>query len=390
MAQDEPVDSVWSAIKQGSIKLDLRHRLERVEQDGFDENARASLLRSRLSLESGSLHGFSGFVEIDDVTSIGADEYNSTENGNIDYPTIADPEGTDLNQALLAFAHEGFDARGGRQRITLNNRRFVGSKPWRNNEQTYDGLRVRWSPNEVFTLDASYVNRVNRIYGPDDDGSNPADWKGDSVFVLVQYTLVEGHTLSGFGIGLDVENQSGFTDGQTINNSSDTLGVEYRGGMGELSLQASYARQSDAGSSELDYDADYYVIEIGARALGLSFKAAQEVLGADNGVGFATPLANGHGFQGWADKFLGTPGDGIEDTWLSIGGAVGPVQMLARYHDFRAEASSVKYGTEVDLQADWKATERFSTTLKAGLFATDDPQRYDDTDKVWLILQYKL
>ena len=48
----------------------------------------------------------------------------------------------------------------------------------------------------------------------------------------------------------------------------------------------------------------------------MRLNAGYEVLGADNGVGFATPLATGHKFQGWADKFLTTPGDGIEDVYI--------------------------------------------------------------------------
>ena len=42
------------------------------------------------------------------------------------------------------------------------------------------------------------------------------------------------------------------------------------------------------------------------------------MLGSDNGVGFSTPLNNGHRYQGWADKFLATPGDGIEDVLEAI------------------------------------------------------------------------
>ena len=45
------------------------------------------------------------------------------------------------------------------------------------------------------------------------------------------------------------------------------------------------------------------------------------MLGGDNGSGnraFQTPLATKHAFQGWADQFLTTPADGIEDAYLGV------------------------------------------------------------------------
>ena len=44
-----------------------------------------------------------------------------------------------------------------------------------------------------------------------------------------------------------------------------------------------------------------------------------EVLGSDDGKkGFATPLATGHKFQGFADKFLTTPNDGVQDLYVGV------------------------------------------------------------------------
>ena len=77
------------------------------------------------------------------------------------------------------------------------------------------------------------------------------------------------------------------------------------------------------------------------------------MLGSDNGVGVKTPYATLHGFQGWADKFLTTPADGIEDFYLGLSGKLGGVTLGATYHDFQAEESSADFGTEIDLVATW-------------------------------------
>ena len=54
-----------------------------------------------------------------------------------------------------------------------------------------------------------------------------------------------------------------------------------------------------------------------------------ELLGSDDGkVAFNTPLATKHKFNGWADKFLGTPKEGLEDVYLTAKGKVSGVNGL--------------------------------------------------------------
>ncbi len=118
--------------------------------------------------------------------------------------------------------------------------------------------------------------------------------------------------------------------------------------------------------------------------------AGLEVLGAGDGVGFATPLATGHKFQGWADKFLSTPGDGVENFYLGIKGKAGVVNLGAIYHDFKAEDSSDDFGTEIDLVAAWPLDKYITLKAEYAMFDTDDDTRFSDTDKFWLTMQVKL
>jgi hypothetical protein len=382
-------DTLAKAISDGKASVDFRYRYEGVDQDNIDDDAEASTMRSRLTLESGKIGGFHGLFEVDNVTSLGVSDYNSTENGKTKYPVVADPEGSEVNQMWLSYHQEGLTTHAGRQRINHGNQRFIGGVAWRQNEQTYDGGRVQWLPMEALKVDLSYVYNVNRIFGPD-DGANPADLEGDNYLLRVDYKLAENHKLTAFGYMLDIDDQGKYASGKTVNNSSDTFGVEYSGKFDWLSVDASYATQSDAGDSELDYDADYYKVELGAKFKPVTIKAGYEVLASDNNVGFATPLATLHKFQGWADMFLSTPGDGIEDAYVSVGGKVGPVKLAATYHDFQAESSSTDFGTEIDLAATWPVNKQFSVQAKYATFDTDDSSRYVDVDKYWLTLQLKL
>ena len=387
-AADSITESLAQAVKGGNVSLDFRYRFEGVDQDGFGKDAEASTLRSRITATSGALYGFTVLGEVDNVTEVGSDKYNSTENGKTQYPVVSDPTGTEINQVYLKYTVDAGHGIYGRQRINYSNQRFVGGVAWRQNEQTFDGFRASWQVIDSINLDYSYSYRVHRIFGPDDD-TNPAEFDGDNHFLYVDWTVAEGHKLGAFGYYIDVDSQRGYAAGKTVNNSSETLGLEYVGKISFLDLRAAYGSQSDAGDSELDYDADYYLLEVGGAISGIGLTAGYEVLAAGDGTGFATPLATLHKFQGWADKFLSTPSDGVEDLYVGVSGTLGPVKLAAIYHDFQAEDSGEDFGDEIDLVANWPVNEHFTTELKYAAFSADG-DIYTDTDKVWLTLQLKL
>src|SRR5690606_38738573 len=74
-AQGEAVtDSVAKMVSEGTANLNLRYRYETVDQDNALEDARASTLRSRLTLKTATVSGFTALLEADDVMTIGADD----------------------------------------------------------------------------------------------------------------------------------------------------------------------------------------------------------------------------------------------------------------------------------------------------------------------------
>ena len=385
---DDEFTSFVDAVKGGSVNLDFRYRFEGVDQDGISKNAKASTLRSRISAVTASFHGFTVLGEVDNVSTVGWDDYNSTENGKTQYPVVADPTGTEVNQVYLKYTMDAANGIYGRQRINYSNQRFVGGVAWRQNEQTFDGFRGNWQALDNVNLDYSYTYRVHRVFGPD-DGSNPAEWDGDNNFLYIDWKVADGHNIGFFGYWIDVDSQHDYPPPKTVNNSSESYGLEYVGKIAMLDVRAAYASQSDDGDSELDYDTEYYLAEVGGSLGGVGIKAGYEVLAADNGVGFATPLATLHKFQGWADKFLSTPGDGVEDLYLGMSGDLGPFKLEAVYHDFQAESSSEDFGDELDLAATWPVNEYFTTQLKGAIFNADGDS-YTDTNKVWLTLQLKI
>lgn len=374
-----------------SLAADFRYRAESVDLAGAAEDALASTLRSRLTLTGQPAIEWSWAVEVDDVRVIGAERYNSTSNGQFRYPVVADPEGTDLNRAALAWLRDDVSLRAGRQRIVHGSERFVGGVAWRQNEQTYDGLRAQWQLSDTASLDMSYVGSVRRIFGPD-DGAQPASWDGDSLFLRAVWQPAGNIELRPFAYRLEVNPDADFGPAVTVDNSTDTVGIEADWSAGPLTLRGAYARQWDHGDSELDYAANYSLAQGSYNFGTLRLEITREVLGSDNNIGFRTPLATLHKFQGWADVFLTTPRDGIEDTSLAFQGSEENLTWRVVGHRFAAERGDAGYGHEFDLDVSWQMNERLSFQFRFAVFDADSAaaRQYRDVRKAWLIARLTL
>lgn len=373
--------AIANLVQGGKVRAEFRYRFEDVEQESFTDDAYASTLRTRLGLDSGGWKGLSASLEFDNVTVLGDDDaYNSTTNGVTGRPVVADPEYTEVNQAYLQYKGSTFTGVLGRQRITLDNQRFIGNVGWRQNEQTYDAVTLRSTALPKTTLQYSYIANVNRITGPD-EGVQPANYHGATHVLNAKFDAGAFGAVTAFSYLLDLENAPAL--------SSSTYGLQWTGKhkldeTTNLMWAASYATQSDYADNPNDYDADYYLLEASATRGRFGVKAGYEVLGGDvqPNHAFQTPLATLHAFQGWADKFLTTPSAGVED--LYVGGSVtaGPVKLDLTWHEFSAEATSASYGDEWDASAAWKFAKNYELIVKLADYGADGFAT--DTTKAWV------
>lgn len=376
-------DQLASAIADSTVHLGFRYRFEAVDDDAFAREAWASTLRSRLTVAPGSINEFGFLLEVDDVRHVGADHFNDTRNGVTNRPAVIDPEGTDLNQALVRYSgFAGTELVIGRQRIDRMNQRFVGSVAWRQNEQTYDSASISHQFGKRLSVWYGYVSRVNRIYGPD-SGTPPADLDSNSHLMDASFTFGQSLTVAGYAYLMDFDNAPGL--------SNRTLGIRATGSVPlatdlRFNYTAEGARQSDYADNPVDYSAGYYLVEAGISAPRIGVKAGYEVLGGNTtpGKAFRTPLATLHAFQGWADKFLTTPDRGVEDLYVAVNGKALGADLLLRFHDFSAEAGSGEWGTEWDASASWAIGKHYGVLLKGASYDADDLAR--DTSKYWLML----
>ena len=367
---------ISNALADTKTNLTLRARYEGVGQDGKDDASALTVL-SRLTINTGAYRNFSLGLEVDNVSAL-VDDYNDLGTDYVgNEAVVADAEVTDINQAFVKYSHGDLSVKAGRQRINHDAQRFIGGVGWRQNEQTYDGYRFQYDASEQLNFDYTYVYNVNRIFGPDSKKSG--ELGGELHLFNGAFTINKQHKVSGFAYVLDFNTAAAL--------STSTYGLLYKGQLGPVKLLASYATQSDNGDNPNSFDTNYYNVEAATKLGSFTVKAGIEVLGSDNGVGFSTPLATLHKFNGFADKFLGTPADGLEDIYITAVTKVKGVKLVATYHDFSSNVNGIDFGSEINLVAAYKVNKNYSLLAKYANYSADSFAT--DTDKLWLMLTAK-
>ncbi|MEQ8410789.1 MAG: alginate export family protein [Erythrobacter sp.] len=338
--------------------IDARLQLETLDVDSLPETSEALTFRIRTGAEATSGRWTARFEGQANIAIV--DNYTDGLDGVTDRPIIADPENLAVYQAYLGYEAPGLAAKVGRQEISLDDERFIGTAPIRQNAQNFDAVRMVWTGLEGLRVDASYAWSFRPFWGRDGFGSRPESVGGDNLFINVAAETDIG-TITGFAYIVDLDNENA----QSFRLSSQTYGVRLDGKQQvaenlALSYLASFARQSDSGRNPNDYTADFLVVEANAHTGRWKLGTGLEILGADDGVAFASfqrPLNTGLKFLGLAGRFLPTPPDGLRDYYATADyapgrvGALDEVTLKAGFHHFTSDRDLRVYGNEIDLLA---------------------------------------
>lgn len=382
-APDQPPATFADAFSQGRVSLNLRARYEAVDQTGL-KDAAALTARTRLGFTTAAYQGLKAMVEFENISSPDGDRYSQAglNPGGAGRAVVADPEGSEVNQAWLAYLSGKTVATLGRQRLVVDNVRFVGDVGWRQNMQTFDGFVLSDTTFAKTTLTYGYLSRINRIFGDDHALGN---WDSDSHVLNASYAGLQAGTLTGYAYLLDFDNAAA--------QACATYGVSFAGATPltdaiKFTYRLEAATQSDHGSSALNYATGYYTVELGLAGQPGALAVGYEELGSDGGVSFRTPLATLHAFNGWADVFLTTPANGLQDTYVKAAANLpGGVGFLAFYHKFTAARLGADYGTELDLQFTRKLGKFVTGVVKYASFDRDSTA-FADVDKFWVQVEF--
>ena len=388
--------SLKEAITEGKPTINFRLRYENVNQDGKSRTAEAFTLRSLIGWKTKPFHDVSITAEVYGLSPLN-DNYNDLKKGDplasrTKYPVIADPEDYDFHQLFVEWSGiPDSSIKLGRQGMILDNWRYIGDVRFRQNWQVFNGLSFANKSLANTEITLAHYEQVKQITTKVRDANIE--------IANVKYSITPTTSLVGYGYLID------WNDKALVASSNKTFGLRLDGNQKlndqwKVLYTAEYAKQDDYKNGNDLIDNYYYRVGAGAAYADWFLRIDQEKLsGNSDNKAFQTPLGTNHLFQGWADVFLTTPNQGIEDTILIAGGKIMAATIKAEYHFINSDRNFAKmgggtgdkYGTEFDLGVYYKFNKQVSGSVEYANFKEDDKYagaRKRDIEKFWVTAIY--
>lgn len=348
-----------------------------------DNSGQAASILLRGTLESQWNGLLESTLEVDHVSTAFKDDHSDGERLN-DQPLIPDPQGTEINQAFVSLNLEQSVVHLGRQRINFDNQRFIGGNGFWQNEQTFDAAlgKLKLSTNSNLTY--AYIGNANRIYGDDADknitGTDPygngfvwerpvtlwGDHEHNSHLARMEWNEWDYTRLVGYAYRIDNRDMPVA--------SNNTLGVSYN--LNYKHQQIKYRVQLEAAQQdryEINADGlDYYLLDLGFGFGAYEINARYEVLGANEGAAFITPLASNHDFEGWSDEIGNTTNSGVRNASFGLLWRASPFRIETSYHYFKNDINGGNIGEEFDLDFSYKPARKHTISLRLANFEPED------------------
>ncbi|MES2500262.1 MAG: alginate export family protein [Pseudomonadota bacterium] len=427
------------SIKDGKNLTSFRLRYEHVDQDGLAvapvankelRDAEGLTLRSLVGWQTAPFHNFSFAGQLIGVTKL-IDNFNDrkdnlTQMDKAGYAIIVDPNHFDINQLYVDWTGiKNTRFRLGRQQVNLDNVRFIGDIAFRQVMQVFDGvsaLNKSLPDTEVYLAHFEQVTQITTSQRDGDLEIANVKYLISPTEALVGYGYLSNMDDLGFGnawFGAGALNNNGVNNA-VADQSNKTFGLRLDGvhpfnpNLRAL-YSAEYAKQTDYADGDKRIDAHYYKLGGGVGIDNFSIRVDQELLSSnDSQYAFQTPFGTNHLFQGWVDKFLVTPRQGIKDTFVTATYKYADILFFADYHliksdeDFNTVGGGTatngnKYGTEWNVSAMYNWNKNIMTKFEYGKFSEDDRYaaganiannvagnrgRIRDTEKLWLTAMY--
>lgn len=366
--------SFGDAIAGGKFQFDARLRYEYVDQIGLPNNASATTLRSKVNFHTKKFKGLAALIEVENITDLFGGEFNNTFNSKTTYPVVADPNDTLMNRLFVEYS--GINKTNiiiGRQTINLNNQRHVGAVGWRQNDQTFDAISVKNTSLANTEIFYGYSTQVNRVFGTN---SAQGVWKDTQIHLLnLIYDAKTFGKISVYDYLLDLPNAAAL--------STQTFGARYEIAKAfpnfKLGFNAEFANQKDYANNTANVDLNYYSVEPSISFGNWQIKAQYEAKEGNGTRAFQFPLGTNHAFDGWVDKFLSTPANGLIDANIGISYKARSSNKLFDgtkisivFHDFEAQNGGLKYGSEWNAIIEQNFGKNYSAGIKIGKYEADN------------------
>ena len=362
-----------AAVTGGKFKGVLRPRFEYVDQENISKTSKALTLRGAFQYTTGAWQGLQLRSELEVVGALGADNYNSTQNGKTMYPLVADPMGGHFNRLFLFHKGGAYEVGAGMDEIIYDNSRWVGNVGWRQNHQTFNSVKIDGQAGGI-SYHAAYL--FSRYHVANVGGAYNGDAYYDGDDFHSSYFLNAGYGFS-FGrlVGFAYSYKFDQPNGNTVNRTN-TLGGSLSGTPGPFEYRLEYATQKreDAKGAGRDGTASYWHLVGGMKFGAARLLLGYEFLGSDDGqYAVKADFGTNHKFNGFADQFLSTPDAGLKDLYVTGVYRFAGNKFVASYHRFTPDYDRTfdKYGDEVDLVAVKKLNKQVSLLAKYADYKAD-------------------
>jgi len=253
--------------------------------------------------------------------------------------------------------------------------------------QNFDSVNIVSKSHQDFVISYFFIERFNRAF-KDSSSLETYDQSNINLFNIA-------YNISGYGKITIYDYLLDIADAPS--SSSKTGGIRanmfYKfDNQLTASYQLEYTYQKDYGDNVTDYGADYILVEPGIIYKNIIAKLGYESLGSDKGIGsFQTPLATSHYFNGFADKFVTTPANGLVDFYTTFKYKINSDNIFAKnitalfaFHDFYSQKNHLHYGQEYDFLIKKNFNEYYNARLKFARYQADEG--FTDTTKVMMFV----
>lgn len=372
--QSKEYGTIKEALKHGHPSLKFRIRQEGAKQQGL-QNGYATTLQSKVGYHSEQFANNSLFIEATNVSDFFGQSYNPAVDPltKSNYAVITDPKGTGIT-SMNIFAQwlPYTDLVVGRQYISLDNERMIGTNTFRQYPTSFDSLTIKndfFKDFEIFYSFINYINTYkNNIFNV--DGRRKLS---THVFNVAWHDVVYGK-LTAYAYmhnDLSINNNSQNTFGLRA-ESDDHFRQQCNFG---YELEAAY--QKTKNNNPMQYSVIYFsasankeIIEICDTWLIIG-KLGYELIGGHNGGlpgrTFKFPLGTAYGFNGLAEGYSTIPDRGLMDYYVNLD--LEYLELLKaslglHLFQFAKGTGQQLAGREVDVDISYKFTKNLNAQVR--------------------------
>jgi hypothetical protein len=346
---EEPV-SIADSIARGRFTLELRPRYNRIAESDKPLRTEGGTVRLTAGLETAPIQATRLVVEA--IHTHHVDPHFNDNGANINaspYPLLPDPRYTGMNRVYVEYGGlEDAKVRVGRQRVRLDNQRWISDNDFRQIPQLFDGISAVHEGLPNWQLYGAYFGHVRTTSGAGNDLK--------LTLLHAAWNPAPGHYVSFYGYFHDQPQNGAFTG--FADNSYRVIGARFEGNASrwiamqgiDLPFEAEYAMQRPFAGGDARINADYWRVGGGVAWRETVVRADYETKESNRGVyGLQMPLTDFYAFNGWTLNFYNTPRQGLRDKWATLRQGWRDFTLYAEYHRFRSDYADLDFGKELDV-----------------------------------------